>query len=288
MDPITTLIFLVIASNAGGEGKTLLAALMKALWLLGDQPVQLICGDPGNRAAKVADESARTVGWGVQAMRASDIVASTAGQHVILDLGANTLASAREIVDLLPALRAGYASAGYRTMVLLPVSTNKTGAVEAIKVLASNLTEFEQLFVEVNRDGSGTYDKDLSAGNVIRVGHLQPGFQTYVREVVGSLNNAVTDPQVGYEHASAYIAKWMRTFASQEPVRDLVGDITALRTCNPVPGDPWFKVSRLSDATNEQLEWNVYRSKVLDAIVKTGWTAAGIREVAEMMDAGAF
>ena len=281
------LAFLVIASNAGGEGKTLLAALMKALWLLDDQPVHLICGDPGNRAAKVADESARTVGWGVQAIRAGDIVASTLGGHVILDLGANTLASAREIVDLLPSLRASYASAGYRTMVLLPVSTNKTGAVEAIEALASNLTDFEQLFVEVNRDGSGTYDKDLKSSNVIRLDHLQPGFQTYVREV-GSLFKAVTTPLKGYEHASAYVAQWMRTFATQEPVRELVGDIEALNTCSPVPGLLIVKAPRLDDVTNEQLEWNVYRSKVLREIYRKGWTALGFRQIAAMMDDGAF
>lgn len=286
MDPIKTLIFLVIVSNAGGEGKTLLARLMKSLWRLLDEPVHLFCGDPGNRAAKVDDSSAGTLSWGVQAMRADDIVAATAGQHVILDLGANTLASAREIVDLLPALQAGYEGAGYRTVAFMPVSTNKTGAVDAIEALAPNLHGFDRLFVQVNRDGSGTYDADLSSSDVIEVGHLQPGFQTYVRKVAGSFADAVVAPHMGYGTAGLYLGEWMRAFASQAPVHKMIGEVTALTGRKPVPGVLRFRVAKLSDTTDDALAVNVHNSRILGAIGRAGWTADGLRKVAAMMDAG--
>jgi hypothetical protein len=286
MDPIKTLFFLVIVSNAGGEGKTLLARLMKSLWLLLGQPVHLFDGDPGNRAAKVDDNSAGTLSWGVQAMRADDIVVATAGQHVILDLGANTLASAREIVDLLPALQASYAAAGYRTVAFMPVSTNKTGAVGAIEALAPNLHGFDKLFVQVNRDGSGSYDANLSSTDVIEVGHLQPGFQTYVRKVAGSFANAVIAPGSGYELAGAYIAAWMQAFAAQEPVHGMMGDVPALTAREPVPGPLRFGVVQLADTSNAALTTNVHNSRILNAISKAGWTAEGLRTVAARMDAG--
>jgi hypothetical protein len=272
MDPIKTLIFLVIVSNAGGEGKTLLARLMKSLWRLLDEPVHLFCGDPGNRAAKVDDSSAGTLSWGVQAMRADDIVAATAGQHVILDLGANTLASAREIVDLLPALQSGYEGAGYRT-------------VDAIEALAPNLHGFDKLFVQVNRDGSGTYDVDLSSSDVIEVGHLQPGFQTYVRKVAGSFADAVVAPRMGYGTAGLYLAEWMLAFASQAPVHSMIGEVSALTGRKPVPGVLRFGVAKLSDTTDDALAVNVHNSRILNAIGRAGWTADGLRKVAAMMDA---
>jgi hypothetical protein len=286
MDPIKTLIFLVIVSNAGGEGKTLLARLMKALWRLLGQPVHLFDGDPGNRAAKVDDSSAGTLSWGVQAMRADDIVAATAGQHVILDLGANTLASAREIVDLLPALQASYEAAGYRTVAFMPVSTNKTGAVDAIEALAPNLHGFDKLFVRVNRDGSGTYDANLSSSDVIEVGHLQPGFQTYVRQVAGSFADAITAPRSGYALAGVYIADWMHAFAAQGPVRSIIGEVPALTAIDSPPGVLRFGVARLSETSDAALTTNLHNSRILNAISKAGWTAEGLRTVAASIDAG--
>lgn len=62
MSGIIPLIFAVIVSNAGGEGKTMLAQLLQALWILAGEHVELLDGDQGNMAAKVADRNARVVG----------------------------------------------------------------------------------------------------------------------------------------------------------------------------------------------------------------------------------
>lgn len=284
MNKMTTLIFLVIVSNAGGEGKTLLAQLMQALWQLLDEPVHLLDGDPGNKAAKVADNTAKVVGWGVDAMKADEIVAATAGHHVILDLGANSLASAREIVDLLPALQRTYAAAGYRTIAFMPVSTNKIGSVGAIQTLALKVVQFEKLFVRINRDGSGTYDAGLTATDVIDVGHLAPGFQNYVRRPGTSLATSVSSPDIGYNIAATFVATWMRTFATQQAVHALVGDVPVLIDYEPPPGELRFGVTRLKDTTDEALTSNIFRSRILAAIGSAGWTADGLRKVATMID----
>jgi len=170
MSNLTTLLFIIIVSNAGGEGKTLLAQLIQALLQLAGEPVIMLDGDAGNKAAWVADDNAKVVGWGVDAIKATDILAATQGSHVILDLGANSLASAREIVDLVPALRKTYAGAGYRTIAFLPVSTNKLGAVAAIKALAPKIAGFEKVFVKVNRDGSRAFSGELEGNDVVEMG----------------------------------------------------------------------------------------------------------------------
>jgi len=122
---IIQLIFLIVASNAGGEGKTTLALAVEALWQLLYQPVELLDGDAGNRALRAAREHARTVGWGAKETVVPFILEETRGKHSIFDLGANALASAREIVGLIPELAREYAADGYRNIALMPVSTNK-------------------------------------------------------------------------------------------------------------------------------------------------------------------
>jgi len=286
MSNLTTLLFIIIVSNAGGEGKTLLAQLIQALLQLAGEPVIMLDGDAGNKAAWVADDNAKVVGWGVDAIKATDILAATQGSHVILDLGANSLASAREIVDLVPALRKTYAGAGYRTIAFLPVSTNKLGAVEAIKALAPKVAGFERVFVKVNRDGSRAFSGKLEGNDVVEVSHLRPGFQAYIRQAGQTMATAVSQPTAGYGLAAAYVAEWMRDFAIQVPVLNLLGPMPDVLDQHERPTDvPGFAVQLLEHATDVALRENVRRTRVTLAIHKEGWTADGLRRVAALMDA---
>ena len=286
MSNLTMPLFIIIVSNAGGEGKTLMAQMIQALLQLAGEPVIMLDGDAGNKAAWVADDNAKVVGWGVDAIKASDIVAATRGSHVILDLGANSLASAREIVDLVPALRKTFAGAGYRTIAFLPVSTNKLGAVEAIKALAPKISGFEKIFVKVNRDGSRAFGGKLEGNDVVEVGHLWPGFQAYIRQPGQTMATAVSQPRDGYGLAAAYVAEWMRDFASQAPVLDMLGPLPVVLNQHERPTDvPGFVVNLLEHATDAALRENVQWTRVTLAIHKEGWTADGLRRVAALMDA---
>ncbi|PZU56389.1 MAG: hypothetical protein DI547_16710 [Sphingobium sp.] len=287
MSNLIRLLFIVIISNAGGEGKTLLAQLIQALLQLAGDPVIMLDGDPGNQAAKVADDNAKVVGWGVDAIKAPDILAATNHAHVILDLGANSLASAREIVELLPALRTTFAEASYRTVAFMPVSTNKIGAVEAIKTLASKIEGFERLFVKVNRDNSRAFGGTLEGDDVIDVGHLRPGFQAYIRQPGQTMANAVAHPPKGFGLAAAQVAEWMRDFAAQPPVLDLIGSIpkTLGQHDRPV-AVPGFPVNVIEHATDAALTENIRRTRVTQAIARAGFTPEGLRKVAALIESG--
>lgn len=286
MSSIGQLIFIVIISNAGGEGKTLLAQLLQAIWMLAGEPVELLDGDQGNMAAKVADKNARVVGWGVNALRAPEIFEATNGSHVILDLGANSLASHREIVGLLPALRRLFADAGYRTVALMPVSTNKIGAVDAILDLEPKIVDFETLFVRVNRDNSNSFDPGLEGRSSVDVGHLRPGFQKLIRSPGASIFSVASTPPPAHCVAGAYVADWMRRFAAQSPIVDLIGD-----KANPKldeksrqrPGPIRFPVMSLLDTTNDALIENQRKSRILSAIDRYGWNSHGLTEVVSML-----
>lgn len=287
MSNLTTLLFIVIVSNAGGEGKTLLAQLIQALLQLAGEPVIMLDGDAGNQAAKVADANAKVVGWGVDAIKARDILAATSHAHVILDLGANSLASAREIVELLPALRDAYADAGYRTVAFLPVSTNKLGAIEAIKTLAPKIEGFEKLFVKVNRDGSRAFGGTLEGSDVVEVGHLRPGFQAYIRQPGQTMATAVSHPAAGFGLAAVQVAEWMREFAVQLPVLDLLGSAPAILDRHEHPVEiPGFAVNVIEHATDAALAENIRRTRVMQAIVQAGFTPEGLRKVATLLESG--
>lgn len=287
MSDLTKLLFIVIVSNAGGEGKTLLAQLIQALLQLAGEPVIMLDGDAGNQAAKVADADAKVVGWGVDAIKARDILAATSHAHVILDLGANSLASAREIVELLPALRGAYAEAGFRTVAFLPVSTNKLGAVEAIKTLAPKIEGFEKLFVKVNRDGSRAFGGTLEGSDVVEVGHLRPGFQAYIRQPGRTIATAVSHPTPGFGLAAVQVAEWMRDFAAQPPVLDLLGPVPVSLDRHERPVEiPGFAVNVIEHATDAALAENIRRTRVTQAIAQAGFTPEGLRKVATLLESG--
>ena len=283
---IFQLIFLLVATNAGGEGKTMIALVMEALWKLLNQPVELLDGDVGNHALKSTREDARTVGWGAKEAVIPQMLHLTQGCHSILDLGANTLASAREVVDLIPALELAYVQRGYRSIAFLPVSTNKAGAVGAIKDLESNILNFEKFFVEVDRDGSGNFDGELNRPNVIALGHLEPGFISAIRQHSSCIASFIMSPPREYELAARHVADWLRRFAIQPIVCEVLGGVPSVLTSYPAPDEYRFAVKRASQATNDALLENARCSRILDAIGTTGWNATGLRNVAMQIDRG--
>ena len=295
MDNLLQYIFAVVVTNAGGEGKTMLSLLLRALWSLAREPNGLLDADAGNYSASVQQigtasaETTKTLGWSIQSSKASAIVADHAYQHVVMDTGANMMASHREIVDLLPELQRQFASRGYRTIAFMPVSTNKEGAVGAVNDLESKLAGFEKVFVRVNRDGSGHYEEGLDSSRSIDLGHLSPGFQNYVRKVARGYLPAVTTPPAGYKLAADHVADWMKRFLTQPLVAEILGPrpLLALGALKRQPPTRFrFGVMTLAQVTDAALEQNAYRSKAMDVLDRGKWTADIFREVATLMESG--
>ncbi|MFN3474422.1 MAG: hypothetical protein ACK4ZW_10305 [Blastomonas sp.] len=291
MSPFQQFILALIVTNAGGEGKTMLAQLLHALWIIANQPVGLLDGDAGNHAARSSVKNAKSVGWGVNATFAPQIVSAMKGSHTIVDLGANTFASMREIVELLPALRDGFVDLGYRPVAFLPISTNKIAASGSLLELGAKLEGFDQIFVRVNRDLSGNFDPAFDAQVVVDLGHLAPGLQQYVRGPGRSLAEAVMNPPPGYSLAAAHVAYWMLDFLQQHPIAAIFGTRPAEALLAAYPEEPPFiayQILQLADATDEALAEKASRTRILFAVETHGWTADGLRVVATLMDADAI
>lgn len=280
------LLFIVIATNAGGEGKTLVGKLFKALLRLsGRTRVKVLDADVGNWACKMSDQNAVTVGWGVPKHMAPHIVDDCAGHHVILDPGANAFAGSRDFADLVSALVKEFGSRQYRVLFLHPVSTNKYGALESVSELANTLAGPEQYMVRVNRDGSGHYVGDesrLQSRPTIDVPHLAPGFQQ-VLQAHADWDDALVDPEPGYDRASDYIGQWFSAVANQQTVQGILG--TQLSAHLPTLYEPVPKLlfvcrhkHQCSDTELPELE---RRSGILAFLDSRAWSPEALREAAD-------
>ena len=282
MSNIQQLIFIVIVTNAGGQGKTTLARVLKTLFGLVGQPVQLLDSDVGNAAASVIDASAKVVGWSARAVVAPQILAACIGKHVILDLGANALASAREIVDLLPQLVTDFEAAGYRNVAFLPVTPNKPGATEAVLHLAEQLPPMERIVVRNDIDGSGQFEALTTSDRVVDLKHLPPGYMSYVNEGGLTFLDAVQQPAPDRTEAGRVIAKWMGDFAKQTQKHGLFASPAAKLELHPRPrGNARFIVKTAAAATDRALFKNHRMTEVIDLLNQHGWTPAGLRAVAD-------
>lgn len=289
-------LFISIVTNAGGEGKTLLAMLFHTVFHLMHQPAVVLDSDVGNYSSALqltaAGGDVRILGWSVGADKAGLIAADQTGRHVIFDTGANQSASHREVVDLLPELRTAFASVGHRPVMVLPVSTNKAGAAEAVVRLASKFADFECIFVRVNRDSSGHFlDDNLDPARTVSLGHLAPGYQAYARDVSGGLLRAVRMPLPGYELAAAHLAQWMRKFVEQPLIKTVLGSaaLAAIDNLNlKTPVISRFHAKSAADVTDQALKAAASRTRQIDILAQHGWSAAAHRQIADMLDAGAL
>lgn len=279
-------IFCVTMSNAGGEGKTTLALVMIALCCLEQEAVRVLDADIGNWSMRQHVDTAKMLGWGVQTIKAVDIVDDAQGAHQVLDAGANALASATEMTAMVPALQSEFAARGYETMAFFPVSTNKVGATGAVSELARKMYGFTKIFVKVDRDGSTAFDAELEEPNVIELDHLQTGFQQYFKGPGGGLVNAMLDPPDAYREASRHVAQWLRNFAAQEPIATLFPEaLRVLKGIAQPAGKLHFTVPNLENVTDANLAKLAQRSEIFELLNRHGWTGAGLRKAADIFSA---
>lgn len=271
-------LLIIIVSNAGGQGKTTLARLLKALLQMGGHPVQILDGDAGNAAISMVDPNAARLGWGVQSTVNSEIVEAFKDRHVILDLGANTMASAREIVDMLPQLIADFEAAGHKTLAVFPLTPNKAGAAGAIERLTQLFPAQNKLLVLNNVDGSGNFEPLDLPLPIARLGQLAPGFMGYVDTLPGkSFSEAVISPAADHQIAGQHIARWMRGFAKDLPFQNVFGPAIQQLGQIPEPTKIRHKIETVSSTTDTRLSEFARRAPILDLLDQHDWDLARVR-----------
>lgn len=272
-------LFIVIVSNAGGQGKTTLARLLKSLLEMAGQPVQILDGDAGNAAISMIDPSAARLGWGVQSTVNAQIVEAYRDQNVILDLGANTMASAREIVDMLPQLIADFEAAGHNTLAVFPVTPNKLGAAGALERLTQLFPAQNKLVVLNDVDGSGAFEPLDLPLPMARLDQLAPGFMGYIDTLPArSFGEAVTSPASDHKIAARHIAQWMLGLAKDLPFQDVFGSAVKQLGQIPEPDKIRHRIDTVSSTSDARLSEYANRAPILDLLDKHGWDLVRVRD----------
>ena len=286
-------------SNAGGEGKTTIAIVVEAALDLLGRPVQLVDIDQGMGSLAFQRRDARSLDWSWSEDKAETVFNRLRTGNAVFDFGANTLASGAPVVRLYGKVNEALAEIGFRRVALVPISTNKPGAVGAAKDIIRAFSHMECHAVLVNRDGSGRYDEDTSALSALEMPHLEPVLQQFrsnLQKKGFSLVEALRSPPPGWVHATDYLGMWLRAFATQPTMIDILGgDVGCALDALGRQDRPALRLRGLEvedlhdDAIGDRLRLSAFGSLVqkngLWRVLDThGLTPAGLRAAADEIE----
>lgn len=297
----SSLVAISSVSNAGGEGKTTIALAVEASLDLLGRASHLVDIDQGNGSLAHQREDTKSLDWGMPAPKADVVFNRLRDRNIVFDFGANTLAAGAPVVQLYDKVTNLLAKVGFRRIALVPISTNKPGGVGAARVLIRSFSHMDCYPVLVNRDGSNVYDEDVSDLSALTMPYLQPVLQTFrsARQQQGiNLADVLRSPPAGWTVAADYLAMWLRSFATQPAMVDILGgDIgpvleRAGRQSRPPLMIKVRDVAALhDDVIGEQLRMSEFvvqlqRKGVWRVLHTHGLTPSGLRAAADELERG--
>lgn len=280
-----TLLFIILLSNAGGVGKTTLTRIFLSIFEFARIKPALFDGDQGNGMLSVYEPEAIKLGWGTTPSEGIAELEKCAGNHIFLDVGANTLASKREIGGTIDAMIVEAQKMGYRCLTVLPLTPNKRGAAEMLIQLANALPPCEKIIVHNNQDGSGRFKSPEHSYPVIDLGYLAPGFAEWVDTFdKGSFTDAIlmrSDDQV---RASQHVAEWIRDFVEQLPAHEVFTEAQRILKMFEPTMPTLFRPLWASQTTDSALkEWEEITA-IVPLLKKHGCSPAGLRRAADELE----
>jgi CobQ/CobB/MinD/ParA nucleotide binding domain len=217
-------LFLLIITDAGGEGKTFVTLMLQTIFDLLNEQVLTLDTDPGNRAASSTGGSAKFLDPFGEPEETSRRIKDKLGANMslLIDAGANMQAASRQFEDMCRDVGNDLKDDNYIVHALWIVSTNKLAAAgSAIRAARRIDPPFRPLFVFNDRDGSGAIPKEIKPDIVVE--HLTPGLVALVNQE-GGFTPVVTNGILGYQHSADMIAAFLWRFADQPALRTLLGD----------------------------------------------------------------
>lgn len=225
------MIIIPVATPKGGAGKTTVSEMITAGCQLGGRRVVVLDCDAGNRGylRRCGNRSAIEVSWSVDPASVHDFIAAhlTDIDVVVLDFGANLLASATSILEFLAALFQRLRSDGATVLTVAVASPNAPGTGQLIETISRNFGALGQtVVVENDADGSGAFPPRLDELGIprVRLGPLAPGIIAARLCRAEPLANVLLKPTLGHDRAMATYAYRMLLLLKQPPLVDLVGE----------------------------------------------------------------
>lgn len=272
-----------IQSEKGGVGKSQVCEALVTGLLASAMKVLVVDADDGNSGYRhrAGKGSALALKWTLGAEALPGWMAANLGEHdtIIIDCGANLVASGAPISDFLGGLVMEVANHGGRVVALAVASTNAPGSGRLVKEVVEAYGQWADVrLIQNDQDGSEAFSRSLSTLSIkcARFGHIQPGFQAARLLTRQPLWDVLNSPPTGYAAAMGHYAKKVASFVAEPGLADFfasdaVENILALAAT--APGNLKYHVSRLSGATDTALAAN-----------HAVWVAERARDVAQNGD----
>lgn len=251
--------------SKGGAGKTFAAQMIDAIAKASGHSTSLGSNDETNKAlSALLGGGVAEIGWDTDYSKARHIVNNLRAYDIgIFDVGANSSSGSDKIFHVFEGFRDGLEPLGAKLVVMVPSDTNKGGGLHtALKTVDLLMSEgFEVVLLLNDRDGSGNFGTEAIPKGIPTgvVGHLAPGLQSYRQMTTGSLYEAMTIPQEGYNLATERLANFVLTAGQSDWMRKVFwwdGALTSLPEASSVPPLKWTLHS-LASVTDEALEGNI-------------------------------
>lgn len=224
------MIIVPIATPKGGAGKTTVSEMIAAGCQLGDRNFLVLDCDAGNRGylRRCGKGSAMEVSWSVDPGTVDEFIANhlMGVDVVVLDFGANLLASGASILEFLALLFQKLRADGATVMTLAVASPNAPGTWHLVETIYRQFGSIgPAVVVENDVDGSGAFPAKLDELGIprVRAEQLAAGMVAARLCRVEPLANLIQNPTPGYSRAMATYALRMHRFLSQPPLADVVG-----------------------------------------------------------------
>lgn len=224
------MIIVPIATPKGGAGKTTVSEMIAAGCQLSGRRVVVLDCDAGNRGylRRCGIGSALEVSWSAGYASVPEFVATHLKgiDVVVIDFGANLLASGASILEFLAMLFQYLRARGATVLTLAVASPNAPGTGELIEYVDRKFGSIgPAVVVENDVDGSGAFPAKLDELGIerVRLEPIAPGIIAARLRRVEPLANVLLDPTPGYKRAIATYALCMHRFLLQPPLAEVVG-----------------------------------------------------------------
>ena len=253
-------------SEKGGCGKTtIVEGIVTGLGSASGE-VLVVDADDGNSGyiRRAGEGSAIPLAWSLGADALPRWVDTHVAGHrtIVIDCGANIIASGAPVNEFLGELVGRVADAGGSVVALALASTNAPGTGRLVKEMRHAYGDFGEVrLIRNNQDGSGAFSRSLGTLSLksAKFPHIQAGIQAARLQAVAPLNQVLNNPPRGFETAMAWYASEVLRFLEEPGIADLVDAdaLDRLRGSSAArPGILQRVVYRLEQAGNEALRAN--------------------------------
>ena len=270
-----------VTTPKGGAGKTTVSELLAGACELDGQRVVVLDADAGNRGyrRRCGPASAISLDWGADPATAERLVKDRLARAdtIIVDFGANLLASNTSILELLHEIQRILSARGYRIWTMAVASPNAPGTDALVESMIDRFGQVGTvIIVENDIDGSGSFPIGFAAASVarVRLGRIEPGIVAARMQRQEPLAAVLTKPDPDYTIATAMIARTLLVFMSQKPLSDLVGRSVPDRlgpiasACNR---SHYFAINQLAQASDTAIDAN---RRMHDAVLRLNYCSA--------------